>query len=218
MVVRSFHIELEEVKEQLLQMGNHIQSILEELITAFKKTENANVMRKIIEDDEKVNEMELQLHDRVTLLISKQQPVATDLRVLIVVLKISSDLERIADLAVDMAKQTMRLKEDAVVNEKKEELINMFSIAQDMIEHSLESFAKSDMLMAQKIAAMDDQVDNMYGQFIRNIFSMSQQEIEVNQVTQLAFIGRYIERMADYATNIAEWVVYEVNGKHFDLN
>lgn len=218
MVIRSFHIELENVKKQLLEMGEQIESILKELITSFQQPNNAKTMQKIINNDEKVNEMELALHDKVTILISKQQPVATDLRVLIVVLKISSDLERIADLAVDMAKQTMRLNEDAVVKAKKEKIVEMFVRAEKMIAHSLEAFAKSDMLMAQKIAAMDDEVDDLYGEFIRQLFSLNPNEIEVDQVTQLAFIGRYIERMADYATNIAEWVVYEVNGKHFDLN
>lgn len=218
MVIRSFHIELENVKKQLLEMGEQIESILKELITSFQQPNNAMTMQKIINNDEKVNEMELALHDKVTILISKQQPVATDLRVLIVVLKISSDLERIADLAVDMAKQTMRLNEDAVVKAKKEKIVEMFVRAEKMIAHSLEAFAKSDMLMAQKIAAMDDEVDDLYGKFIRQLFSLNPNEIEVDQVTQLAFIGRYIERMADYATNIAEWVVYEVNGKHFDLN
>lgn len=218
MVIRSFHIELENVKKQLLEMGEQIESILKELITSFQQPNNAMTMQKIINNDEKVNEMELALHDKVTILISKQQPVATDLRVLIVVLKISSDLERIADLAVDMAKQTMRLNEDAVVKAKKEKIVEMFVRAEKMIAHSLEAFAKSDMLMAQKIAAMDDEVDDLYGEFIRQLFSLNPNEIEVDQVTQLAFIGRYIERMADYATNIAEWVVYEVNGKHFDLN
>ncbi len=218
MVVRSFHIELENVKHELLKMGEHVENVLRELIEGFQQTDNVAIMEKLIENDEKINQIELNLHDKVTLLISKQQPVATDLRILIVVLKISSDLERVADLAVDMAKQTIRLKEEAIIKQKKEELVSMFMLAQNMINESLQSFEHSDMLMAQRIAALDDKVDQMYGEFIRDLFQKHDEQIEIDQITQLAFIGRYIERIADYATNIAEWVVYEVNGKHFDLN
>jgi phosphate transport system protein len=216
MVVRSFHSQLDDIKQELLKMGNQVEVVLDQMIEGFT-TNNNVLMENIIENDYKINQTEIALHDKVTLLISKQQPVATDLRKLIVVLKISSDLERVADLTVDMAKQARRLKEN-VLMPYKERLIKMFSLAQEMIRKSLESFGESDTLMAQRIAVNDDKVDSMYGEFIRDLFSLNPEEIEVDQITQLAFIGRYIERIADYATNIAEWVVYEVNGKHYDLN
>lgn len=216
MVVRSFHFQLDDVKQELLNMGEQVEMVLNEMIQGFTAS-NIDLMEDIIRNDYKVNQVELALHDKVTLLISKQQPVATDLRKLIVVLKISSDLERVADLAVDMAKQSRRLKRDSFLPYQ-EKLVTMFKLAQDMIRQSLESFEQSDILMAQKIASMDDKVDHLYGEFIRELFQISKDQIEVDQITQLAFIGRYIERIADYATNIAEWVVYEVNGKHFDLN
>jgi phosphate transport system protein len=216
MVVRSFHSQLDDIKQELLKMGNQVEVVLDQMIEGFT-TNNNVLMENIIENDYKINQTEIALHDKVTLLISKQQPVATDLRKLIVVLKISSDLERVADLTVDMAKQARRLKEN-VLMPYKERLIKMFSLAQEMIRKSLESFGESDTLMAQRIAVNDDKVDSMYGEFIRDLFSLNPEKIEVDQITQLAFIGRYIERIADYATNIAEWVVYEVNGKHYDLN
>jgi phosphate transport system protein len=216
MVLRSFHAQLDEIKQELLKMGDQVSEVLEQMIEGFTSCNN-ELMESIIKNDYKINETELELHDKVTLLISKQQPVATDLRKLIVVLKISSDLERVADLAVDMAKQAKRIKKDVLVPYQ-EKLVNMFRLAQEMIQKSLESFGKSDTFMAQKIAVNDDKVDSMYGELIRDLFSISPDQIEVDQITQLAFIGRFIERIADYATNIAEWVVYEVNGKHFDLN
>ncbi len=197
-------------------MGKRVESVLDEMIKGFISL-NQGTMENIINKDYLINQKELELHDQVTLLISKQQPVATDLRKLIVVLKISSDLERVADLSVDIAKQSMRLKKESIIPYE-DKLITMFLIAQDMIRISLESFENTDILMAQKIATMDDKVDHLYGEFIRALFQISHKQLEVDQVTQLAFIGRYIERIADYATNIAEWVVYEVNGQHFDLN
>lgn len=217
MAVReSFHSQLDLVKQQLLNMGDRVEDVLDEMLKAFSSSDT-KVMEHIISHDIEINQLEIGMHNQVTLLISRQQPVATDLRKLIVALKISSDLERVADLVVDIAKQSKRLKRDSLLNYHVK-LIAMFTIAQEMINKSLQSFRNTDILMAQKIAMMDDKVDSMYGEFIRELFKLSDDLIEIDQVTQLAFIGRYIERIADYATNIAEWVVYEVNGKHFDLN
>lgn len=210
----SFDSQLDGIKQHLLDIGNDVEKVLQDVIEAFTKSDRI-MLDKIIENDYKINKLELGIHDEVTLIISKQQPVATDLRKLIVALKISSDLERVADLAVDMAKQAKRMKSE-VQNTYQEEIVAIFNVAQLMVRESLIAYEKSDLLLAQKIATMDDRVDQSYGEFIRTLFSV--QSNEVDQITQLAFIGRYIERIADYATNIAEWVVYEVNGKHFDLN
>ncbi|WP_368503680.1 phosphate signaling complex protein PhoU [Alkalihalophilus sp. As8PL] len=216
MSIRTFHSQLDYVKQELLTMGGQVIEVIERMNESFEENEKS-VMEEIIKDDSLINQLELDMHDKVTLLISKQQPVATDLRKLIVALKISSDLERVADLVVDIAKQSIRLKNENLI-EYKEKLKSMFVIAEDMVRNSLEAYRQSDILMAQKIALTDDKVDTLYGDIIRELFKIDASEVEVDQITQLAFIGRYIERIADYATNISEWVVYEVNGKHFDLN
>jgi phosphate transport system protein len=216
MTIRTFHSQLDYVKQELLTMGNRVEEVIAEMKEAFE-SDNKAQMETLIAEDSAINQLELDMHDKVTLLISKQQPVATDLRKLIVALKISSDLERVADLVVDMAKQSIRMNKYSLPVYK-EQLLAMFLIAEDMITKSLEAYEKSDILMAQKIALTDDKVDTQYGDLIRELFKVEDASVEVDQITQLAFIGRYIERIADYATNISEWVVYEVNGKHFDLN
>ncbi|MEC2071577.1 phosphate signaling complex protein PhoU [Alkalihalophilus marmarensis] len=216
MTIRTFHSQLDYVKQELLTMGNRVEEVIAQMKEAFE-SDNKDQMEALIAEDSVINQLELDMHDKVTLLISKQQPVATDLRKLIVALKISSDLERVADLVVDMAKQSIRMNKYSLPVYK-EQLLAMFLIAEDMITKSLEAYEKSDILMAQKIALTDDKVDTQYGDLIRELFKVGDASVEVDQITQLAFIGRYIERIADYATNISEWVVYEVNGKHFDLN
>ncbi|ARK31552.1 phosphate signaling complex protein PhoU [Halalkalibacter krulwichiae] len=217
MAVReSFHSKLQLLKQQLLEMGERVQIVLDEMKHAFSSS-NIRAMEEIIHRDEEINQLEQDVHDQVILLISRQQPVATDLRQLIVALKISGDLERVADLIADIAKQSKRLKKNSLLPYQVK-IIAMLTIAQEMIQKALMAFRNTDILQAQKIATMDDKVDHLYGEFIRDLFQLVDHEIEIDQVTQLAFIGRYIERIADYATNIAEWVVYEVNGKHFDLN
>jgi phosphate transport system protein len=197
-------------------MGTRVEGVMNSMIHSFASSEEST-MEHIINHDYQINQLEIGMHDQVTLLISRQQPVATDLRKLIVALKISSDLERVADLVVDVAKQAKRIKKESLLSFQVK-IIAMFTIAQEMISKSLEAYRQTNLLMAQKIATMDDKVDDLYGELIRELFKISSDQIEVDQVTQLAFIGRYIERIADYATNIAEWAVYEVNGKHFDLN
>lgn len=216
MTIRTFHSQLDYVKQELLTMGNRVEEVIAEMKEAFE-SDNKAQMEALIAEDSAINQLELDMHDKVTLLISKQQPVATDLRKLIVALKISSDLERVADLVVDMAKQSIRMNKHSLPVYK-EQLLAMLRIAENMITKSLEAYEKSDILMAQKIALTDDKVDTQYGDLIRELFKVEDASVEVDQITQLAFIGRYIERIADYATNISEWVVYEVNGKHFDLN
>ncbi|KGA96788.1 phosphate starvation-inducible protein PhoH [Alkalihalobacillus alcalophilus ATCC 27647 = CGMCC 1.3604] len=212
----NFQQQLQAIKDQLLGMGTRVSEVLNETHVAFREADLIK-MESIIQDDHFINELEHQLNDSVTLLITKQQPVATDLRKLIVTLKISSDLERVGDLAVDMAKAARRL-DDSTLTEIKDKMLKMFHLAEQMIEESLKAYDDSDAMLAQRIASLDDHVDRMYGEIIKELFEMNSGEVGVNQITQLAFIGRYIERIADYATNITEWVIYELNGKHFDLN
>lgn len=212
----NFTHQLVEVKQEIQKMGQQVKQSLSLAIEAFQQG-NAMKIEKVIQGDIEINQMELAINDEVVLMIAKQQPVAGDLRKLIVALKISSDLERIGDLAVDMAKVSKRIDTNYLPGQR-DILLEMADIACNMLETSLNAYMTSDILVAQRIAMLDDKVDQMYGQYIRDIMNLGTEELRAEQTTQLAFLGRYIERIADYATNVAEWVVYEVNGKHFDLN
>ncbi|UOE93280.1 phosphate signaling complex protein PhoU [Alkalihalobacillus sp. LMS39] len=212
----NFTHQLVEVKQEIQKMGQQVKQSLSLAIEAFQQG-NVMKMEKVIQGDIEINQMELAINDEVVLMIAKQQPVAGDLRKLIVALKISSDLERIGDLAVDMAKVSKRIDTNYLTGQR-DVLLEMADIACNMLETSLNAYMTSDILVAQRIAMLDDKVDQMYGQYIRDIMNLGTEALRAEQTTQLAFLGRYIERIADYATNVAEWVVYEVNGKHFDLN
>ncbi|WP_158735978.1 phosphate signaling complex protein PhoU [Alteribacillus sp. YIM 98480] len=208
--------------QELSQLKNDIFSMGEAVIEAFSEAlkilarQNKTKMDQIISNDASINKKELEIHDRATLMIARQQPVATDLRTTIVALKISSDLERVGDLAVDIVKSAKRMEESAHESEILE-LQDMAAIAIEMLNEALAAYRERDMMRAQQIAMMDDKVDEKYRLFIKDLFA-STDKTNVEQTTQLAFTGRYIERIADYATNLAEWIVYERNGKHFDLN
>ncbi len=208
--------ELENLRSTLLEMGELATDAFEQVIYALRN--NDQIMTEyVISSDYVINQKETSINETVTLIIAKQQPVASDLRSVIVALKISSDLERVGDLAVDMAKGGKRLKKGALTDERIE-LCVLAEQACDMLKKALRAYNEGNVLAAQRIAQEDDLIDTKYALFIRNLFQLVPNTGIVEEVTQLAFIGRYIERIADYATNIAEWIVYEANGKYFDLN
>ncbi|MFD2705148.1 phosphate signaling complex protein PhoU [Salibacterium lacus] len=209
-------------EQELVQLKDDISSMGEDVIAAFRQAlhllENHDdeKIEALIEGDSSINQTELQIHDEATMMIARQQPVATDLRTTIVALKVSSDLERVADLAVDIVKAAKRMEQERNENEI-QEIREMADVAEEMLHEALIAYQNRDLMRAQRIATLDDTVDRKYKHYIQRLFTLSD-ETNAEQTTQLAFIGRYVERIADYATNLAEWIVYESNGKHFDLN
>ncbi|TSB46176.1 phosphate signaling complex protein PhoU [Alkalicoccobacillus porphyridii] len=216
MLRSSFHQHLEDVKDQITRLGEEVLIQFDKSLEAFEQSDR-ELIDHIIQHDAKVNKLELDINNEVFQLIARQQPVATDLRNLIVAMKISGDLERVGDLAVDLAKVSKRIDPSSYL-EKKQELLTMAGDARSMLKESLEAFKTKNLIVAQKMAALDDKVDEQFGRFIKRLFKDGTTEHDAEQLTQLAFIARYIERIADYATNVAEWVIYESNGEHFDLN
>ncbi|WP_246589133.1 phosphate signaling complex protein PhoU [Desertibacillus haloalkaliphilus] len=214
---KSYDSELHQVKMSIVDMGSKVGEALTEVLAAFQ-TNDKEQLDAVIKNDDKINQLELAINDTVTLMIAKQQPVATDLRTLIVALKMASDLERIADLAVDLAKTSKRLERSKGHEEWYKQLYAIGEDTKVMYSRALDGYEQGDVLQAQKIAALDDHVDQKYGEFIKGLFFQSTEPQQTKEMVHLAFIGRYLERIADYATNIAEWIVYEANGQHFDLN
>ncbi|WP_236034955.1 phosphate signaling complex protein PhoU [Alkalihalobacterium elongatum] len=216
MIRGSFETELKEIKSKILEMGQVVEMALQHALDGFKANDH-QVLDDVIRNDQNVNQFELQINESVTLLIAKQQPVASDLRKLIVALKISSDLERIGDLAVDIAKIGKRVP-PSELDHFRNNLITLSERATEMLSSAIAAYYHSDILNAQRIAILDDTVDRMYADFIQSLFKVQESTNHVETAINLAFIGRYIERIADYATNLAECIVYEVNGQYFDLN
>ena len=217
-VREDFINELSQLKDEILRLGAMVETAFEKTIKSIK-TKQYTILDEIIENDKVINDLELTINEKATLLIARQQPVASDLRKIIVCLKVSSDLERMGDLSVDMAKAGKRLLNNEFIGLFEKDLIVMAAKTKEMLRDVLKAYCDSDVLEAQKIAAVDDQIDKAYGEFVQSIFKVAPLEHDsIENITQLAFISRYIERIADYCTNIAEWIIYEVNGKRFDLN
>ena len=218
MVVREkFEFELNGVQEQFLLLSNLAISTLNKSIDALL-SQDVDIALSIIENDIHINRLEEEINDRVILLLAKQQPVATDLRRLIVLIKAAHDMERVGDYAVNIAKEAIRIGKAQFVSPIKN-IEEMRTITIGMLTEVMKAFIDENIEQARKIAELDDQVDNLYGQTIQELLKVGSENPELlSQVTQLSFVCRYLERSADHATNIAEELFYLVKGRHYELN
>ncbi|WP_404443664.1 phosphate signaling complex protein PhoU [Sutcliffiella horikoshii] len=218
MVLRQFHVDLESLRDKLLELGSLAEVAMGKSITALTK-KDVDLALQIIEEDNKADRLDEEINDFAILLIAKQQPVAIDLRRIFVAIKISTDVERIADFAVNIAKSTIRIGKSEQSLLQIEKIEKMHSIATEMLSLSLKAYYDEDIVLAKKVADMDDQVDELYGQNIRELLQLTKDYPEmIPEITQLSFICRYIERMADHTTNISENIFYLVKGTHYELN
>lgn len=216
-VREKFDLELNLAQNQLIELSSMAIGALDKSIDALLN-HDIDAALEVIEDDADINMLEEEINDRVILIIAKQSPVATDLRRLIVLIKIASDLERIGDYAVNIAKETIRIGKEELVAPI-ELIVQMRGLATAMLRQVIEAFIEEDVVKGKEIAELDDQVDNLYGEAIRQLMAAGTGNPDkLNQITQLAFIARYMERSADHATNIAEQLFYLVRGKHYNLN
>ncbi|MFE8695433.1 phosphate signaling complex protein PhoU [Cytobacillus sp. FJAT-53684] len=212
-----FDFDLKELQGKLLEIGRFAEEALTKSIEALE-TQNIDLALEIIDQDTKADLMYEEINDFAILLIAKQAPVAIDLRRIIVAIKIATDIERIADFAVNIAKSTIRIGAEPFVKSIAD-IKQMHEIMLKMLKLSLEAFNDEDIGKAKKAAQMDDEVDELYGQIIRELLQINlQNPAFLPQITQLSFVCRFLERAADHVTNISEHIYYLVKGKQYDLN
>lgn len=216
-VRETFEDELKQLQEKLVELGNFSYEALGKSIKALENHDVDHALR-IMDGDAKADLMYEELNDFATLLIAKQQPVAVDLRRILMAIKISADLERIADFAVNIAKSTIRIGQETHL-ETIIKLRKMYEITGEMLRDALTAYKKEDLMLAKKVADMDDQVDILYGETIAELFELNKEHPKnLPQVMQMLFICRFLERAADHITNISEYIFYLVKGRHYDLN
>lgn len=218
MVAREkFDAELKQVQNLMIEISNTAINTLNDAMD-YLFTHDIEGALTVINNDIHINRMEEELNDRVILIIAKQQPVATDLRRLMVLIKAAADMERIGDYAVNIAKETIRIGKDehiAPIHLLEDMRVRTIS----MLKLILTAFMNEDIDEAKKIAKLDDEVDELYGQAIKALLTVGvENPTHLSQVTQLSFVCRYLERSADHATNMAERVLYLLKGKHYELN
>lgn len=212
-----FDHEIQALQNDFIELSNRSIETLENSFEAlFQK--DLELAHQVIIQDVEINRMEEAINDRVIKLMTRQQPVATDLRRLIVLLKAASDMERVGDHAVNIAKEAIRIGNDHFITSV-ELLEDMCYKSTEMLRQVVEAFKEENMSKAKVIAEYDDEIDEMYGNMIKHLMQLSSVVPEnISQITYLSFICRFVERCADHATNIAEYLLYLKKGQRFDLN
>lgn len=208
--------EMIELNNELLKMAIIVRKTLDKSVKALLDRD-INLAKEVVVGDRDIDQMELDLCDQCAILIATEQPVAHDLRIIVGALKIVTDLERMADLACHIAKATIKLEGEEIIP-----LIDfipkMTDIAGQMTEDSIIAFIHQDGDMAENIALLDDKIDEIYKKLTNKLLQyMVENPDYIEQGSTLMFLSRSIERYADHAENICEWVVYTSTGVHKEL-
>jgi phosphate transport system protein len=211
-VRQNFDQELEALRQELVRMGEIVQVSIKDAVEALAKRDK-DLARRVMEGDDVIDRMQVEIEDRCISLIARQQPVATDLRILGTGLKITTDLERIGDHAFDIAKIVLLIGDEPLIKPLVD-IPRMAEISQQMLKDSLQAYLKLDIELAEQVCRADDRVDELYHQVFRELLTyMLEDTKKIKQATQLIFVARYLERIADHSTNVAEWVIYLATGE-----
>jgi len=208
---------LQDLNHNILKMGTLVEEAIRKSVKSLTE-QNIGLSEKVIKEDEIINQMELDIQNQCTTLIAAEQPVAGDLRNIITVLKIITQLERMGDHAVHIAKAAIRLEKETFMKPIID-IPRMAEIGIEMLREILTAFITGDSEKAIRYAALDDEIDNLHDQITREILTYMMEDPKfIKQSITFLFISRFLERFGDHATNISEWIVYNVTGKHVELN
>ncbi|GAA0296082.1 phosphate transport system protein [Gracilibacillus halotolerans] len=211
-----FEGKLSEVESLIVEMAKGTKQQLTEAVEALYQS-NIEAAEQIVENDKLLDKLDRKINERAIVLLAREQPVATDLRRLVVAIRISTDLERMADNAKNIARATIRLGKNHGL-EVHSSIDDMRIIAEDMIELAIKAYENEDITLARKLSEMDDQLDHIYAHMMTELLTATSDKQKTQLIIQMAFSGRYVERIGDHATNIGEDVMYLVKGESFNLN
>lgn len=211
-IYKAFDLELKELKEKLLHEAGLVERAIQDAIKALLER-TSDTARKVIDDDDSINVLEVEIDEFCLKLLALRQPAARDLRFITTAIKINYDLERIGDMAVNISERVLEINQEPQLKPYID-LPTMASIVQTMVKESLDAFVKEDVQLALKVTQDDEQVDNYLDQIFRELLTYMMQDARtISRATRLLFISKNLERMADHAVNIAELVIFMVEGK-----
>jgi len=215
---RRYEEELKDLHQQILEMGGFVEKQIVNAIAALVRRDS-ELARETIARDHTANRMDVEIDELCIRLLALHQPAARDLRLITTGLKITTDLERIGDMAVNIGERVLELNEEPQLKPFID-IPQMADIAQRMLRQSLDAFVREDTDLALKVCAEDDSIDALNNQLFRELLSfMAENPSTVTRAARLLFVSKYLERIADHATNIAEMVVFMVKGtsiRHLD--
>lgn len=213
-----FYDELRKLKVSFMEMGINVSEQIYRSTKSFIEHDK-ELANEIVNDDQEINSGEIQLESQALKLIALQQPVASDFRTIVSVLKASSDLERIGDHAVSIAKETILVKGNPRVPQIEEKISAMTADIRKMLEQVLDAYVKADEKSARNIAQEDKKIDEQYKVCRDLIVKEMQHETKTAVATSsYLLVARLLERIGDHIVNLSEWIVYSKNGHLVELN
>ncbi|MBY0267665.1 MAG: phosphate signaling complex protein PhoU, partial [Burkholderiales bacterium] len=212
--LKQFDTELEDIRARVLQMGGLVEQQISRAVEALTSG-NVALARQVMEDDHRVNALEVTIDEECSTVIAKRQPAAKDLRMILTVVKTITDLERIGDEAAKIARMTLSLySTDRPSMPRTTEVQHVGDIAIGMLRNALDAFARLDLTVAAKVVRQDQQVDSEFKAILRQLITfMMEDPRTISHAIDVLFIAKSIERIGDHSKNISEYVVYLVKGK-----
>jgi len=211
-IYKAFDLDLKELKDKLRFQGTLVENAIQNAIKALMER-RSEIAEKVVKDDDIVNLKEVEIDEFCLKLLALRQPAARDLRFITTAIKINYDLERIGDMAVNICERVLELNQEPQLKPYID-LPKMTDITQNMVKEALEAFLNEDVKLALKVTRDDEKVD----QFLKQIFSelltfMIQDPATITRAVRVLFLAKYLERMADHAVDIAELVLFMMEGK-----
>ncbi len=218
-MARKFDEELNNLKEKLMQMATLAEDSIALAVRSLKER-NEEYAQQVFQEEEKLNLLDIEIDNQGMQLFALRQPVAIDLRLITATMRIAVELERIGDLAVNIAQRSLELLKQPPLKPLID-IPRMAEIAQEMVKDAIDAFVNQNDKLAKSVCERDDEVDDLNDQIFRELLTyMMQDPKTIEKAVELILVGRHLERIADHATNIGEDVVYMVKGKtikhHFE--
>ncbi|MFZ3384615.1 MAG: phosphate signaling complex protein PhoU [Candidatus Methanoperedens sp.] len=217
MVREAYHKDLHKLKEEVISMGSLVSKAIGDSVFSLKNRD-VEMAQKVINMDNEIDAMDHEIEENCMRLLALQQPMARDLRLIISVLKMSIDLERMGDLALEIAVIT-KMTADVPLIKPLIDIPRMSDICQEMIRDCMNAFENKDVELARKTAKRDDEIDALFDQIRRELITiMIEEPKKITGAQHLTFVARYLERIGDHITNLCENVVFMLTGERVELN
>lgn len=213
-ISKQFDADLKSVRMSVLKMGGMVEEQIEHAVKALT-TADQDLMEQVVTDDHRVNEMEVSIDEMCSQIIARRQPAAGDLRMIIMVIKIITDLERMGDEAAKIARMAQLIyANDRIRKPRFHEIRHVANIAMEMLRKSLDAFARLDVAEAAQVARQDELVDEEFRSIIRQLVTfMMEDPRNISSSIEILFAAKAIERIGDHAKNMSQYVIYLVKGK-----
>ena len=217
MTREAYHKDLHKLREEVLNMGSLVGKAIGDAVLSLKNRD-VEMAQKVIDMDDEIDAIDHSIEENCMRLLALQQPMASDLRLIISVLKMSIDLERMGDLALEIAVIT-KITANVPPVKPLIDIPRMSEICQQMLADTMSAFENKDVEVAKAVAKRDDEVDMLFDQVRRELITiMIEEPKKITGAQHLTFVARYLERIGDHITNLCENVVFMVTGERVELN